>query len=115
MRPPLRLVLDTNVWLDWLVFRDPGITALQSAVGSGAAVIYIDEACSAELMRVLGYPMQKWTLDAARQADCMAQCLSVASMTVTSAGSALLTRNSWNWPPRPGPTACLPRTGPCWR
>ena len=29
MKP--RLVLDTNVWLDWLVFDDPGIAAIRDA------------------------------------------------------------------------------------
>jgi putative PIN family toxin of toxin-antitoxin system len=86
---PQRLVLDTNVWLDWLVFRDPGIVPLQSAVESGAAVILVNEVCAAELMRVLGYPMQKWTLDAAGQVECLARCLAVARMTVTSVDSPL--------------------------
>src|SRR5690606_8130477 len=51
--------------------------------------IHINEVCVAELRRVLGYPMQKWTLDAARQADCMAQCLAVARMTTAAADRPL--------------------------
>ena len=49
----LRLVLDTQVWLDWLVFDDPGIRRLRNAVHLGRAVIYIDAACDAELARAL--------------------------------------------------------------
>ena len=41
----LRLVLDTKVWLDWLVFDDPGIKALQAAVAAGGAEIVINAVC----------------------------------------------------------------------
>ncbi|MDP3138558.1 MAG: PIN domain-containing protein, partial [Burkholderiaceae bacterium] len=41
----LRLVLDTNIWLDWLVFNDPGIAPIRAAVEAGGAEIYISEAC----------------------------------------------------------------------
>lgn len=74
----MRLVLDTNVWLDWLVFDDPGIAPLQAAVAAGHADIVIDAACEDELIRVLGYPLQKWTLDTARQSACLAQCRRLA-------------------------------------
>jgi putative PIN family toxin of toxin-antitoxin system len=70
----LRLVLDTNVWLDWLVFDDPGIRPLQAMVAASGAEIVINGDCEAELMRVLGYPLQKWTLDAKRQAACIEAC-----------------------------------------
>lgn len=69
-----RLVLDTNIWLDWLVFADAGIATLQAAVAAGHADIVIDAACEDELIRVLGYPLQKWTLDASRQGACLEQC-----------------------------------------
>lgn len=74
----LRLVLDTNIWLDWLVFDDPGIKPLQAVVAAGDAEIVINADCETELLRVLGYPLQKWTLDASRQADCIAACRTVA-------------------------------------
>lgn len=35
-RGGLRLVLDTNVWLDWLAFGDPSVAAIKSAVAAGA-------------------------------------------------------------------------------
>ena len=56
-----RVVLDTNVWLDWLVFADPGVAALRDAVAGGTAEIWIDDACEAELERVLDtHPNITW-------------------------------------------------------
>lgn len=75
---PLRLVLDTNIWLDWLVFDDPGIALIRAAVESGGAEIFITAACEQELARVLGYPMRKTPLAAAAQAACLAQCRRIA-------------------------------------
>jgi putative PIN family toxin of toxin-antitoxin system len=86
---PLRLVLDTNVWLDWLVFDDPGLTALRAAVTSGDGEIVINAACEAELVRVLGYPLQRWALDAARQSACLAQCRSLARRIETQCPAVL--------------------------
>jgi putative PIN family toxin of toxin-antitoxin system len=85
--PPLRVVLDTNVWLDWLVFGDPGVAPLRAAHESGRIEILIDEACEAELARVLGYSLQKNILDAGKQAACMAQCRSIAQRIVPGAAA----------------------------
>ena len=73
----LRLVLDTNVWLDWLVFDDPATAPLKAAVSAGTATVFIDTACGEELERVLAYPRLA-TLDAAAQSACLAECLRVA-------------------------------------
>ena len=86
----LRLVLDTNVWLDWLVFDDPAIRPLREAHAQGRAEIFIDEACEAELIRVLAYEMGKWSLDAARQSACLEQCRRVASRITDAAPEARL-------------------------
>ena len=86
---PLRLVLDTNVWLDWLVFDDPALQPLRLAVDGGDAEIVIDAACEAELARVLGYPLQKWTLDAAAQAACLAHCRRITRRVSTTVSTAL--------------------------
>ena len=56
-----RVVLDTNAWLDWLVFDDPGVAALRAAVEAGRAEAWIDAACEAELERVLAYPLGRFT------------------------------------------------------
>jgi putative PIN family toxin of toxin-antitoxin system len=73
-----RLVLDTNVWLDWLVFDDPGIVPIRNAVGTGRIEIYIDAVCEEELARVLARGFAKRALDARAQAACIAQCRRIA-------------------------------------
>ena len=64
----LRLVLDTNTWLDVLVFRDPGIAAICEAHAAHRAEILVDADGEAELTRALAYNFGKHTLDEARQA-----------------------------------------------
>ena len=73
-----RVVLDTNVWLDWLVFDDPSIAPLKSAVEEGRAEIVIDAACEAELARVLAYDLGKHSIGPDAQAACLAVCRGVA-------------------------------------
>ena len=70
----LRLVLDTQVWLDWLVFDDPGIRRLRNAVHLGRATIYLD----AELARVLAYDLGRHSIPAAAQAAALAQARRLA-------------------------------------
>lgn len=74
----LRLVLDTQVWIDWLVFDDPSTLPLRALLAADRAEIFIDAACEAELARVLGYPLGRRKLDAAAQAACLARCRSLA-------------------------------------
>jgi predicted nucleic acid-binding protein len=50
------LVLDTNVALDLLVFRDPSVAALHEGLASGSLSWIATAAMRAELERVLGYP-----------------------------------------------------------
>lgn len=75
---PLRLVLDTNVWLDWLVFADPGLTPIRHAIARDKARVFLSTDCEAELVRVLGYPLSGRTLNAAQQAAALAQCRTIA-------------------------------------
>ena len=74
----MTLVLDTNVWLDWLLFDDPSVAALKAAVAGGRAEIFIDAAGEAELARVLAYDLGKHSIDAQKQAACLAECRRVA-------------------------------------
>lgn len=53
---PPRLVLDTNVCLDLLVFGDPRVAALDAALRDGAIVAVTRADCRAEWQRVLRYP-----------------------------------------------------------
>ena len=70
----LRLVLDTNVWLDWLVFDDRDTAPIRNAVALKTAAIFMDAACEAELERVLGYPFGKNTLDPGERVEYLAKC-----------------------------------------
>ena len=74
----MRVVLDTNVWLDWLVFHDPSIAPLKAAVEEGRAEILIDAACEAELARVLAYDLGRHSIGPDAQAACLAACRGVA-------------------------------------
>ena len=69
----MRLVLDTQVWLDWLVFDEPSVAGLRAAVESGRAEVVIDADCLAELERVLAYPLGRRVDIAA----CLATCQKV--------------------------------------
>jgi len=75
----LKLILDTNVWLDWLLFDDPSVAALKAAVAEGRAEIFIDGAGEAELVRVLAYDLGKHSIDVEKQAACLAECRRVAT------------------------------------
>lgn len=90
----MRLVLDTNIWLDWLVFDDPSVAHLRAAVAAGRAQAVIDTQVEAELARVLGYSLGRFTLDEAGQAACLEQCRRIAlrldgSEAAAAAGVAL--------------------------
>jgi uncharacterized protein len=53
---PWRVVLDSNVWIDILVFDDPATRALVAALDDGRLEAVIDGRCLAELTYVLDYP-----------------------------------------------------------
>jgi uncharacterized protein len=72
------VVLDTQVWLDWLVFDDPSVARLREAHAAGRVEIAIDEACEAELVRVLAYDLGKYSLEPDEQTRCIARCRSAA-------------------------------------
>ena len=75
---PLRLVLDTQVWIDWLVFDDTSTWPLRTALKDGRAQVLLDHACRAELVRVLGYPLGKRRLDADEQQAIAARAFELA-------------------------------------
>lgn len=53
---PVRMVLDTNVSLDLIVFDDPRWTGLAGRIAAGACDVLMRADCRAEFARVLGYP-----------------------------------------------------------
>lgn len=76
MSPVRSLVLDTHIWLDWLVFHDPRIEPLKG----DRFRILIDAPCEAELEKVLAYDFgRKYPpLDAGARSACLAQCRRLA-------------------------------------
>ena len=86
--PAKRLVLDTNIWLDWLVFDDVSLLYLKRAFSEAQADIFIDAACEAELERVLAYDLARHTLAADAQAACLVECRRIATRVDTPASEA---------------------------
>lgn len=65
------VVLDTNVVLAWLVFRDPRVAALARALESGAVIWAACPRMREELARTLAYPaLQNWNPDSERTLSC---------------------------------------------
>jgi uncharacterized protein len=85
----VRVVLDTQVWLDWLVFDDACVGPLRAAQAAGRVEIVIDEACEAELVRVLAYDLGKYSLDADQQTRCVARARGVARKVAPAAVAGL--------------------------
>jgi len=65
-----RVVLDTNVLLDFWVFDDPVARPLRAALDAGRIVALRDAACDAELADVLARP--RFALDARQRATLLA-------------------------------------------
>jgi putative PIN family toxin of toxin-antitoxin system len=67
----VRLVLDTNVVLDWLLFDHISVHPLRDRIRDGRVVVVTYPAAVTELRRVLGY--RQFELDEARQAEIVAR------------------------------------------
>jgi len=50
------VVLDSNIWVDLLVFRDPRVEPIRQALERGTIATVIRADCREELRRVLHYP-----------------------------------------------------------
>jgi len=74
----MRLVLDTNIWLDFLVFNDPAAAPIKTAIASGHAQVFTSTACETELARVLGYTLSGRSLSVDEQAAALAHCRALA-------------------------------------
>jgi uncharacterized protein len=65
-RPSPSVVLDTNAVLDWLVFGNPGMALVATAIQTGAVQWLACARMRDELLRTLAYPsLAKWQPDAA--------------------------------------------------
>lgn len=76
---PIRAVLDTNIWLDLLVFRDPGVAALADALAGGRLEACVDDFGINELERVLAYPLGRIRLDDAARHAALGACKACAT------------------------------------
>ena len=63
---PPRIVLDTNAWLDLLLFEDTRVAALRAALRNGDVCAVVNAACRAEWQRVLRYPQLQLDEDRGR-------------------------------------------------
>lgn len=73
----MRAILDTNVWLDWLVFADPRVAPLAAAIESGRLAMLATEPMLAEFAVVVARP--QFALDeGARTLACTRQRAAVA-------------------------------------
>jgi putative PIN family toxin of toxin-antitoxin system len=82
----MRLVLDTQVWLDWLIFGDDSVSGLRATIEAGHAELVIDDACFAELERVLAYPLGRRSVDAVA---CLSACRTWTTRVEAGSGEAL--------------------------
>lgn len=73
----MKLVLDTNVVIDWLVFDDAFLEAFREQVRSRSVEVITHTPALDELRRVLAYPILK--LSTERQAAVLEQYASVVS------------------------------------
>lgn len=85
----MKVVLDTNVWLDWLVFDDPAVRPLRAAFEAGRLQVVIDAACEEELVRVLGYRFYGEVLSEEKQAACLSECRRIATRVEVSSSQPL--------------------------
>jgi putative PIN family toxin of toxin-antitoxin system len=82
----VKLVLDTNVVIDWLVFDDPFLALFREAVSCGRITVVTHQHAVDELRRVLGYRALK--LDEARRARILERYHAQTSAPDTAASSA---------------------------
>jgi len=66
----MKAVLDTNVWLDWLVFADPGVAPIVRGVERGTLVLLGSDDTRAEWLAVIARP--QFGLDAHARAEAAA-------------------------------------------
>ena len=86
----MRLVLDTNVVLDLVVFRDASVAPLRAAIEARRVALLTSLECLAELRRVLAYP--EFKRDEAGHEDAYEWYASRAEVAAAPAADPLLPR-----------------------
>ncbi|WP_338859998.1 PIN domain-containing protein [Mycetohabitans rhizoxinica] len=86
-----RVVLDTNVWIDILVFDDPATRSIATALQNGGLDAVQDERCLNELQRVLDYPQfVRYAIDKSAALARLARlCTRVAPARHAEGGAAM--------------------------
>ena len=82
--PPIRLVLDTNVVIDWLVFDDPFMNPLRHGVRDARIQVLTHPPAVDELKRVLGYRQLK--IEPTRQQEIFARYEAQTTVVTMPAG-----------------------------
>lgn len=67
----MKVVLDTNIVLDWLVFHDPRVALLQAAIAGKHVEVVTHATALDELRRVLTYP--QFNLPVSKQQEIVAR------------------------------------------
>ena len=92
--PTRRLILDTNIVLDCLVFCDPAMTPLMTAIHAREVQPLVHDQSLDELQRVLAYPQCR--LDENAQRSVLERYIAIATVAIMPAG---FDRNSLLLPP----------------
>jgi putative PIN family toxin of toxin-antitoxin system len=85
----VKLVLDTNVVIDWLVFDDEFLASFREQVRAGAVQIITHAPAVTELRRVLAYPILKLVPE--RQTAVLEQYAALSSLVESDLAAALPT------------------------
>ncbi|SAK88215.1 nucleotide-binding protein [Caballeronia glebae] len=80
---PMRVVLDSNVWIDILVFDDPATRPIHAALEARTLEALIDERCLRELTHVLDYPQfVRMEVDKTAALACIARLTTLVAATI---------------------------------
>lgn len=80
----MKLILDTNIVLDWLVFRDAGVAGLQPALSQGRIELVTHTPALDELCRVLAYAQFKLSVE--QQQEALARYTTYTRLATLPAG-----------------------------
>ncbi|MFM0323097.1 putative toxin-antitoxin system toxin component, PIN family [Caballeronia glebae] len=80
---PTRVVLDSNVWIDILVFDDPATRPIHAALEARTLEALIDERCLRELTHVLDYPQfVRMEVDKTAALACIGRLTTLVAATI---------------------------------
>lgn len=86
MPQPVRLVLDTNIVLDWLVFEELDLAPLRDVIRARRVIVLANALIGEEVHRVLAYPTL--SLSALRQSEVLSRYRTWATFVAMPQGFA---------------------------